>query len=133
MADRRPIVLIGGIPAELPMGDYALGTIRGIGSFCAGKPTANEEILGAKSQYAFTISTTASTANASVAFTAQTIFDVKKNGTKVGEIRFNASATAGIFQNFTDTAVAVGSRITVQGGATPDSTGAGIDILLREA
>jgi len=104
---------------------------RGIGLHCAGSPAANEVIGGQISPYAFTITTGNCVAKALTAATAITIITVKKNGTSVGTVTFGAGSTTGTF-NFTDATVAVGDQITFHAPATPDTTLANIDIIVRK-
>ena len=107
---------------------------RGLEVFCSGKPANNEVIGGGISPYAFTINEVNCSARSIVAFTASTVFALKRNGTQFGTVTFNAAATTGTVNVTTGSTqvVAKGDYITVTGPATADATGADIMVLLVE-
>lgn len=103
-----------------------------IGGFFPGVPTASM-MLG----HVFTrnvslpASLVGSTAKAKFAATAQTDFDVQKNGVSVGTIRFAAAGTVGSFimtnaQNFVS-----GDWVDIIAPAVPDATLADVRITLK--
>lgn len=104
--------------------------IKGLSSFCAGKPLASEILAGAVSPYALTLSAANSAARAGIAATAQTIFVVKRGGTQIGTVTFAASATTGTI-SISSSAVAAGDHLTINAPAVPDATLADIAFLLR--
>lgn len=78
----------------------------------------------------FPASLAGSIGKARVAATAQTDFDVQKNGTSVGTIRFGASATSASFIAASAITLAAGDILSVIGPATPDNTLADIGFVL---
>jgi hypothetical protein len=103
---------------------------NGVYFFCAGKPTASEEIGGAVAPYAFTISAANSTWRATTAATAQTIFSIRNNNVQIGTVTFNAAATLGTV-SITTANVLKDEIITIIAPATADATIAGIKGYLR--
>jgi hypothetical protein len=75
-------------------------------------------------------SMTGSVAEAGVAATAQTDFDVQKNGSSVATIRFAASGTTATFINAGADTFAAGDNLRVVAPASPDATLADIVITL---
>jgi hypothetical protein len=71
---------------------------------------------------AFPSSLTGSKAKAKVAATAQTDFDIQKNGASVGTIRFAGSGTVASFIAAAGSTFAAGDDITVIAPGTPDAT-----------
>lgn len=67
---------------------------------------------------------------AAVAATAQTDFDIRKNGASVGTMRFAAAATTASFIMASQTTFAAGDILTVVAPATPDVTLADIGFAL---
>lgn len=121
----------GRLAVGTALGGYQMAQIRGISSFCSGKPAASEVVAGAEAPYALTFVVANCVAEASVAATASTTFIIKKNGVQVGTIIFAAAATLGAV-SLTDTAVLLGDRITIEAPATADATLATLTFLLRE-
>lgn len=100
-----------------------------------GVTTASVVIVRAPAAVAFSlaINFAGSKAVADVAATAQTDFDVQKNGSSVGMIRFAAGATTGTFIAASAVSFAVGDVLKVVGPATPDATLAGLGFTLLGA
>ncbi len=69
-------------------------------------------------------------ANAEVASTGNVHFDIRKNGSDVGDIVFNISAT-GSFTLGSDQSFAAGDILTITGPATADATLAGVATSLK--
>jgi hypothetical protein len=103
---------------SLPTQPYDVG-----GAF-GGKPAANAVLM----RYPFPRSVTfpaGLTDSQGVAVTgaaAQTDFDIRKNGTSVGTMRFAASATTATFIMASQTVFAAGDILTIVAPATPDTT-----------
>lgn len=98
-----------------------------IGSWKNGAPTANERVLGFVVPGGVTsVTLPASASNSNVesetSATAQTDFDLQKNGSSIGTIRFAASGTVATFVGISETTFAQGDTIEVQAPGTPDST-----------
>lgn len=70
----------------------------------------------------FPASLTGSYVKARVAATAQTDFDLQKNGTSVGTIRFAAAGTVATFVGVSAITTAAGDLISIVGPGTPDTT-----------
>jgi len=75
-------------------------------------------------------SMTGSIAEAGVAATAQTDFDVQKNGSSVATIRFAAAGTSASFINAGADTFAAGDNLKVVAPASPDATLANIVMTL---
>ena len=94
-----------------------------IGGFMPDKPTASQMIH----RHVFTRSVdfpanlTGSKASARVAAAAQTDYDLKKNGTSFGTMRFAASATTCTFVGVSATSFAAADVLTVIAPASPDA------------
>lgn len=72
-------------------------------------------------------------AYAGVAATAQTDFDIQRNGVSVGTLRFEAAATEGQILYHVTSGVEIvepGDLLTIVAPTTPDATLADIDIIL---
>lgn len=68
---------------------------------------------------------------ATTAATAQTDFDIKKNGTSVGTLRFAAAATTATFIAASPVSFAAGDVLKLVGPATPDATLATLGLTLK--
>lgn len=86
-----------------------------IGGFFGGLPTANALLLKFVAVRAFTLpqDLTGSRAHSEVAANAQADFDLQKNGSSIGTMRFAASAQTATFIHSTATSFAVGDRFHV--------------------
>lgn len=73
-------------------------------------------------QVVFPAGLTGSQGRAKVAATAQTDFDIKKNGVSVGTMRFAAAATTATFIMASQTTFAAGDVLEVVAPASPDAT-----------
>jgi hypothetical protein len=106
----------------------------GIGVFLAGLPTASQLLL----RYALPVAVdfaddfaSSSRGSASAAATAQTDYDVKKNGSSVGTIRYAAAATTPTFITTGGTvSFAAGDVLSIVAPASPDATLADADFTL---
>ena len=78
----------------------------------------------------FPASLTGSIGNATVAATAQTDFDVQKNGATVGTIRFAAASTSATFIAASAITLAAGDILSVSAPATPDTTLSNVGFVL---
>jgi hypothetical protein len=78
----------------------------------------------------FPASMTSSKGVAGTAATAQTDFDLQKNGSSFGTMRFAAAATTATFIAASSTSFAAGDILTVVAPASPDATLAGIGFSL---
>lgn len=89
-----------------------------------GVPTASVVVLRLKTPTAFTLpqNLTGSQGVAEVAATAQTDFDIQKNGSSIGTMRFAASGTVPSFIFSSAVSFAAGDRLKVIAPATPDAT-----------
>lgn len=103
--------------------------VKGLSIFCGGKPVASEVIGGSVAPYAFTISAN-SIAKAGTSATASTVFTIRKGGTAIGTLTFNAGATTAV-PSITSGAVAINDFITITAPTTPDATLANIAFTLR--
>jgi hypothetical protein len=79
----------------------------------------------------FVAGLTGSRAKSGVAATAQTDFDIKKNGSSVGTMRFAAAATTATFIMASDQTFAAGDWIDFVAPGTPDATLADISYTLK--
>ena len=90
-----------------------------------GLPTTSQEIFRSEAVrgYTFPINLVGSTGNARIAATAETIFNIEKNGTPFGTATFAISASTCTFVAATETSfIADTDVITVVAPATPDAT-----------
>jgi hypothetical protein len=103
-----------------------------ITAFYPGVPTASAIVTRVPVARAVTFpaSLTGSVGKASVAATAQTDFDVQKNGTSVGTIRFAAAATSATFIAASAVTLAAGDVISIVAPGTVDATLANVGIVL---
>lgn len=112
--------------------DIVLDGTYDVGGFYPGVPTASAIVT----QYPFprTVefpsSLTGSQGKAGTAATAQTDFDVQKNGSSVGTMRFAASATSATFIMSSATTFSAGDILKVVAPGTPDATLANISFAL---
>ncbi|MNR96409.1 hypothetical protein D3C72_275640 [compost metagenome] len=104
------------------------GTARGLVWSITGKTIASEVFPGV-APYAFISTTARSIARARVAATASTVFTVKRNGTQVATITFDAGATVGVWS--AGVTWADGDFATVEAPATADATLADITLSAR--
>jgi hypothetical protein len=68
---------------------------------------------------------------AKIAATAETDFDIKKNGSSVGTLRFAASATTATFIMASETSLVASDQLEIIAPGTPDTTLADIAWTLR--
>lgn len=101
-----------------------------VGSFKNTAPTATERVLGHTFPNIAGLATeadlTASSVEAVTAATAQTDFDIQKNGSSFGTIRFAALGTVATFVSVTAQTFVQGDRLDIFGPGTPDATLANI-------
>jgi hypothetical protein len=98
-----------------------------LGSWKNGSPTATERVLGhvfpsGVSGITLAASATGSNAEAETAATAQTDFDLHKNGSSIGTIRFAALGTVATFVSISETTFTGGDLLEILAPGTPDST-----------
>jgi hypothetical protein len=98
-----------------------------VGAWKNGAPAANERVLGFVIPGGITgvtlpANATNSNAEAETAATAQTDFDLQKNGSSIGTIRWAASGTVASFVSVSLTTFAQGDTIEIQAPATADAT-----------
>lgn len=100
--------------------------------YYSGEPTASLILWRAVYPLAVTIPAgmSGSRAVARVAATAETIFNVRKNGSNFGTITFAAAGTVGTVAAALATAFVAGDVIDVVAPASPDDTLADIAIML---
>ncbi|MGZ5545082.1 MAG: hypothetical protein ACXWIU_10440, partial [Limisphaerales bacterium] len=101
-------------------------------AFYPGVPSASALItrIPVARAVTFAAALSGSVGNARVAATAQTDFDVQKNGASVGTIRFAAAATSATFISASGFTCASGDIISIIAPATADATLADIGIVL---
>jgi hypothetical protein len=101
-------------------------------AFYPGVPTASAIVTRVPVARAVTFpaSLTGSYGVASVAATAQTDFDVQKNGVSAGTVRFAAAATTATFIAASPIVLAAGDILTLVSPGTPDATLANVGIVL---
>lgn len=94
------------------------------GAMYNGKPTASVILLHhvVTRTVVFPSGLTGSQGKARVAATAQTDFDIQKNGTSAGTMRFAAAATSATFIMASQTTFSAGDVLKVVAPATPDAT-----------
>lgn len=103
-----------------------------IGAQISGAPTASLVMMRYKFPRAvsFPSGLTNSQGASGTAATAQTDFDILKNGVSVGTMRFAAAATSATFIMASGQSFAAGDILTVIAPATPDATLAGVTFVL---
>jgi hypothetical protein len=103
-----------------------------IGAQLSGAPTASLVMLRYKfpRTVLFPASLTDSQGTAGTAATAQTDFDVRKNGASVGTIRFAAAGTSATFIQASPQTYSAGDILTVVAPASPDATLANVSFVL---
>lgn len=96
-------------------------------------PTANQVLLFHKfaRTVVFPSSLTGSQGHAKTAATAQTDFDIQKNGSSVGTMRFAASGTTPSFIFSSQQTFSAGDRLDVIAPGSPDATLASITFTLK--
>lgn len=101
-------------------------------AFYPGVPTASAIVTRVPVARAVTFPTslTGSIGKASVAATAQTDFDVQKNGISVGTVRFAAGATTATFIAASAITLAAGDLLSVVAPSSVDATLANVGIVL---
>ena len=126
--------VVGNVPVWFDGTDWVpFGQSHPVGCYISGLPTASEVVLSYVATDPFTLpaSLTNSQGASSVAATAQTDFDVKKNSTSIGTVRFAASGTTATFIAASATQFSAGDVLSIVAPGTPDATLAGIKITLR--
>jgi hypothetical protein len=105
---------------------YDLGILFG------GEPEANEVLVRYPfpREVVFPSGLTGSRGVSSVAATAQTDFDIRKNDSSVGTVGFAASATTATFIMASATTFAAGDVLTLVAPETPDATLAELGLAL---
>lgn len=103
-----------------------------VGAMVAGVPDADAVCLRYKfpREVTFAAGLSPSQGTAAVAATAQTDFDIQRNGSSVGTMRFAASGTSATFIMASETAFSAGQVLTVVAPNTPDATLADISFVL---
>lgn len=94
---------------------------KGFGSFCSGKPSANQIVGGGVAPYSFTLSAANSECKSIIAATGVTIFVIRKNTTTIGTVTWAAGSTIGVVA-YTAPTVAAKDLITLHAPASPDAT-----------
>lgn len=126
MATKRPLVNVAGEVKELPSGDTLTidGTPLDVMGFYPGLPTASAILTRVPIARAvvFPASLAGSYGKASANATAQTDFDVQKNGSSFGTMRFAAAASTATFISASGSTFAAGDVLSVVAPATPDAT-----------
>lgn len=99
----------------------------------AGSPTASERIFHFVATRTVTLPSGLinSQGVAKTAATAQSDFDIQKNGSSLGTIRFAASATTATFIMASETSLSAGDELEVIAPGTPDATLADLAWTLR--
>lgn len=95
-----------------------------VGGFLAGVPGASEiaYLMVAVRKYLLPVDLTGSQGYALTAATAQTDFDIRRNGASIGTMRFAISGTVATFIFATETEFVAGDRLRVVAPASPDAT-----------
>jgi hypothetical protein len=98
-----------------------------VGAWKNGAPTASERVLGFVIPGGLTglqiaAGATNSQAEAETSATAQTDFDLQKNGSSFGTIRWAAAGTVATFVSVSLTTFAAGDTIEIQAPGSPDAT-----------
>lgn len=115
-------------------GEQTLDLFLDIVLFVQGTMTNGELVLRIEATRDFTLpaSLTGSQASAGVASTGNVSFDIKKNGSSIGSVVFNASAS-GTFTFTTATSFVAGDLLELVAPATADGTLADVSISLKGA
>lgn len=79
----------------------------------------------------FPVDLVGSYSKAGAAATAETVFDIKKNGSGIGTATFAASGTSGTLAMASAASFAVGDVLSIHGPATADATLADVDFTLK--
>lgn len=103
-----------------------------IGAQSISAPTASLVMLRYKfpRTVVFPASLTSSQGTAGTAATAQTDFDIQRNGVSVGTMRFAAAGTSATFIAASEQTYNAGDILTVIAPASPDATLAGVSFVL---
>jgi hypothetical protein len=114
------------VAADLPAQPFDLT------AFYPGVPSASAIVTRVPVARAVTFPAglTGSIGKASVAATAQTDFDVQKNGTSVGTIRFASGSASATFIAASVITLAAGDLVSIIAPATPDATLANVGLVL---
>ena len=97
-----------------------------LGAWKNGSPTATERVLGHSFPSGITgltlpASATNSSVEAETAAAAQTDFDLQKNGSSIGTIRFAALGTVATYVGISETTFTGGDLLEILGPGTPDT------------
>jgi len=117
---------------ELPAGSFSAALIYDVGGGCTGVPTASLVLMRYPFPRAatFPAGLTSSKGVVATAATAQTDFNLLKNGVSFGTMRFAVAGTVATFIAVSATSFAVGDVLTVVAPASPDATLANIGFTL---
>lgn len=104
-----------------------------VGTFFPGAPGSSELVtrFEAVRDLSFPSALTDSSGRLGVAATAQTDFDIQKNGSSVGTMRFAASGTIATFISASGFTLTGGDRLDVVAPASPDATAADLSFTLK--
>lgn len=113
-------------------GGVAVTNPYDVGAMVTGVPGVSAVCLRYKfpREVTFAAGLAPSQGTAAVAATAQTDFDILRNGVSVGTMRFAAAGTAATFIMASQTIFSVGQVLTVVAPATPDATLADVSFVL---
>lgn len=116
----------------LDIGGGASSQPYDIGAQIAGAPSASLVLLRYKfpRTVVFPAGLTDSQGTAGTAATAQTDFDIRRNGVSVGTMRFAAAATSATFIAASQQTYNAGDILTLVAPASPDATLAGVSFVL---
>lgn len=117
----------GGKLLAVNSGETAVEFVAGVydvGAYVPGVPTASQVLVRLPAARAFTlpIGLTGSQGAAIVAATAETTFDIQKDGVSIGSMVFAAAATTATFSFASAVDFAPGDMLSVVGPGTPDAT-----------
>ena len=129
VVDEAVFYMYGSAWSELALNGYDLG------ASVAGVPAASQVLIRFPFPRAvsFPASLTGSQGVAAVAATATTDFDIRKNGSSVGTMRFSASGTVASFIAASAFSFSAGDVLTVVAPASPDATLADVGLALKGA